>query len=84
MFGADLLWRHRRADAFYAPPLLPVPQIDGRGRYIGTLAEMEFEWKLNSSLELNAWVNYFFAAGAVAAAGGKDVRYVAASATWKF
>jgi hypothetical protein len=45
---------------------------------------MEFEWKLNSSLELNAWVNYFFAAGAVAAAGGKDVRYVAASATWKF
>jgi hypothetical protein len=84
MLGADILWRHRRADAFYAPPLLPVSQIEGRGRYIGTLAELELEWKLTPSLELNAWVNYFLAGGSVTAAGGRDVRYVAASATWRF
>jgi hypothetical protein len=84
MLGADVLWRHRRADVFYAPPLLPVSQIDGRGRYIGTLAELELEWKLTPSLELNAWVNHFFAGGSVTAAGGRDVRYVAASATWRF
>jgi hypothetical protein len=84
MFGADLLWRHRRADAFYAPPLVPVPQINGRGRYSGTLAELELGWKLSPALELNAWVNYFFAGRSVAAAGGEDVRYLATSATWKF
>jgi hypothetical protein len=84
MLGADILWRHRRADAFYAPPLLPVSQIDGRGRYIGTLAELELEWKLTPSLELNAWVNYFFAGRSVTSAGGEDVRYVGASATWRF
>ena len=37
LLGWNLLWRHRRADAFYAPPLLePVAGTAGRGgRAIG-------------------------------------------------
>jgi hypothetical protein len=84
MIGADLLWRHRRADAFYAPPLVPVAQIGGQGRYIGTLAEVELAWTPTTSLEFNAWVNCFFAGRSITAAGGGNLRYVAASATWKF
>lgn len=81
-FGVNMLWRHRRGDAFYAPPLKPVA-IDG-DRYIATQGEVTAEWQLSRHVELKAWYVHAFAGHALEAAGGGDVKFAAASIAWKF
>lgn len=83
-FETDVIWRHRRADPFCAPPLLAVPGSAGRGRYVGALAQFAVEWQAARNLEVKGWISHFFVGQSVAAAGGADVRYVAASAAWTF
>jgi len=82
--GANPLWRHRRADAFYAPPLAPVAALAGGDRYVGTQAEVSAEWRPSRHVEVKAWYVRFFAGDAVERIGGGDVRFVAGSVAFKF
>jgi uncharacterized membrane protein YphA (DoxX/SURF4 family) len=81
-FGVNMLWRHRRGDAFYAPPLKPVA-IAG-GRYVATQGEVAAEWQVSRHVELKAWYVHAFAGEALKAAGGGNVSFAAASIAWKF
>jgi hypothetical protein len=82
--GANLLWRHRRADAFYAPPLPPVTAFIGPSRFVGTQLELAAAWQSRRGVEIKAWLVRFLASGALRRAGARDTRFVAASAAVRF
>jgi hypothetical protein len=81
--GANMLWRHRRTDAFYAPPLVPIMGLSGSNRYVGTQAEAGVEWQVSRHVEFKAWYVRFFAGDAVRRVGGGNVDFVGASLAWK-
>lgn len=83
-FGANLLWRHRRADAFYAPPLVPIAALGSRSRYVGTQAEVGAAWQASRHVEVKAWYVHFLAGDAIERIGGSDVDFLATSVALKF
>jgi hypothetical protein len=86
LLGWNLLWRHRRADAFYAPPLLePVAGTAGRGgRAIGQQLYAVAEWQATRNLEVRAFYVRFLAGGAVSQAGGRDSDFLGGSVAFRF
>jgi hypothetical protein len=83
-FGLDILWRHRRADALYAPPLVPVNALATTDRFVGAQLEAALEWQATPQLEVKAWYVRSYAGSAVQAAGAQDTDFLAASIAWRF
>lgn len=83
-FGANWIWRHRRADAYYMPPLQPLVNLEGSGRYIGLQAELGAEWKIGPDLSLRCWYVHFSPGKAIRRESGRNVDFLASSISWKF
>lgn len=79
-----MLWRHRGGDAFYLPPLRPVPGTAGGRRFIGHQVQALAEWQATRHLELRAAYVHFGAGDTIRKAGGRDVDFVLLSASYKW
>jgi hypothetical protein len=79
------LWKHQRADAFYAPPLSP---IDGtshsQSRNIGWQASALIEWRPTERLELVATYVTFEPHSVTRQAGGHAGSFLGAWIRWTF
>ena len=79
------LWKYARQDAFYAPPLAPVPATSGtESNYIGEQVSMLAEWQATEHLSLSATYVYFEPGAFVQKAGGRSGNFGAAWAQFKF
>lgn len=81
----DLIWRHRRSDAVYAPPLQAYADSAGAGgRFVARQWIVDASWQPLRDWELAAqWVR--FEPGALLrGVGAQRGRFLAASATWRF
>lgn len=76
--GWDVLWRHRRADAFYTPPLVPIAGTTGGGRFVGHQPHVDVAWKISPSVSLNGSYVHFFTGGTLERAGAHDVDFAVA------
>jgi hypothetical protein len=83
--GLDLIWRHRRSDAVYAPPLQPYPgSNDAAERFVTRQWIVDANWQPVPRWTFAAqWVR-FQPGAALARDGAQAGRYLAASATWRF
>jgi hypothetical protein len=84
--GWDLLWRHRRADAFYTlGPFAPLPgSAGGNDSFIGHQAQLTLTWQINRHLEARAWYVHFAKGPTIERAGGRDVDFLGGSVTFRF
>ncbi len=84
--GWDVLWRHRRGDAFYRlGPFAPLPgSAGGRSRFVGHQAQLTVTWQASRRIAVRAWYVHFFAGDTIERAGGRDMDFVGASVSWKF
>ena len=79
------LWKYAKADAFYAPPLTPVPgTIATATSYIGDQVSVLAEWQANAHLNLAASYVYFEPGAFVREAGGRSGSFGAAWAQFRF
>jgi hypothetical protein len=79
------LWKYAREDAFYAPPLAPVPGTAETGsNYIGQQVSMLAEWRTTENLSLSATYVYFEPGAFVKEAGGRSGSFGAAWAQFRF
>ncbi len=81
----DGLWKHEAADAFYAPPLVP---IDGtsmtQSRDIGWQASLLIEWQVTEQLEATATYVSFEPRAVTLEAQGRAGDFLAAWVQWRF
>jgi Alginate export len=83
--GIDILWRQNTNDSFYQPPGVPiVPGNANNQRFLGESLNLQAEWQAAPNLNVNLVFVRFFAAGFLSAAGGKDITWVGAWATFNF
>jgi Alginate export len=83
--GIDILWRENTNDSFYQPPGVPVvPGNANSKRFLGEALNFQIEWQPTPNLNVNVAVVHFFAAGFLSAAGGKDITWTGAWATFNF
>jgi hypothetical protein len=74
----NALWKQARADAFYAPPLSPVPgTAHSAGLAIGTQESLNLDWKLSKRLGLGAAYIRFDPRAVTRDAGGSSGSFVA-------
>lgn len=79
------LWKHERADAFYAPLLSPVAGTSStRSRDIGWQASALVEWRASEQLELASTYVVFEPGSALRQAGGRAGNFFAAWIRWNF
>jgi hypothetical protein len=85
MTGIDVLWRQNTHDSFYQPPGVPVVAGNANNkRFLGEALNIQAEWQVTPNLNVNATVVHFFADGFLRAAGGKDITWTGAWATFNF
>jgi len=84
IFGWDVLWKEEEADAFYAPPLVPVDGTAGTDSFIGHQAAVELEYEITPQITAAAAYVHFWAGDGLEEAGGDDGDFVAAWASFKF
>jgi hypothetical protein len=81
----DGLRKYAEADAFYAPPLMPV---DGtsltKNRHIGWQASTVVEWQITTQLELAATYVRFEPRSVARQAGGREGSFLGAWIQWAF
>lgn len=82
--GANFLWRHRRTDAVYVPPLLPALPPTPGSRFVGVQWEVNAVWKTARGLEYKAYFVQFDAGPGNRAAGGRSGRFLAGSVAYRF
>ncbi len=82
--SVDLLWKHRRADAFYTTPFIAIPATRGGGRWIGWQASLTADWQASPHLTLRAAYVRFKPGTSIRAAGGRTGDFVMTSAAFKF
>lgn len=82
--SVDLLWKHRRADAFYTTPLTPILATRNGGRWIGWQASLSADWQATRNLALRAAYVRFTPGGGIRDAGGQPGDFVMTSAAFKF
>jgi hypothetical protein len=79
------LWKHEEADAFYAPPLMPV---DGtsmtQSRDIGWQASTAIEWQVTEQVEFNATYVSFEPRSVIREAQGRAGSFFGAWIQWTF
>jgi hypothetical protein len=78
------LWRESEADAFYAPPLVPVKGTASGGRFLGRQASAIVAWKANAHLTIAANYAHFTPGGSVKQAGGRSGDFLLALGQFKF
>jgi hypothetical protein len=78
------LWRHTMADAFYAPPLVPVKGTATSDRFIGQQASAVLAWKANAHVTVALNYAYFTPGGSVKQAGGHPGDFSLALVQFKF
>jgi hypothetical protein len=78
------LWRENEADAFYAPPLVPVKATATHDRFIGRQASAILAWKASAHLTVAANYAHFTPGGSVRKAGGHSGDFFLALAQFKF
>jgi hypothetical protein len=78
------LWRENAADAFYAPPLVPVKGTATGDRFIGRQASAILAWKATAHLTVAANYAHFVPGGSVKKAGGRAGDFFLALGQFKF
>jgi hypothetical protein len=78
------LWRQSAADAFYAPPLVPVNGTATGDRFLGRQASVILAWKASSHLIVSANYAHFSPGGSVKDAGGRSGDYFLTLGQFKF
>jgi hypothetical protein len=78
------LWRESAADAFYAPPLVPVKGTATGDRLIGRQASAIVAWKATAHLTVAGNYAHFTPAGSVSEVGGRSGDFFLALAQFKF
>ena len=79
------LWKHQQADAYYAPPLSPVPGTSmTQSRDIGWQASMLIEWQATPDVELAATYVSFEPRSVIEQADGRAGSFFAAWVQWTF
>lgn len=82
--GWNGLWRQTAADALYTATGQPLAGSTGGDRFIGHQTQFAIAWTPWAGVELRAWYVHFAAGPTVEQAGGRDVDYLAASASFRF
>ncbi|MDL2402558.1 alginate export family protein [Rhizobium mayense] len=83
--GWDFLWRETTNDAIYIGSGSPVPGTAGRGgRYTGSQASLNLDWRVNRHIEATASYVHFFVSDAMRQANASDVDFVMGSVAYKF
>ena len=83
--GADVFWRYSRNDAVYAVPgFIQVPAISTASSFVGTAADLNFEWHIQRHITFLASYVHFFSGDYIHAAGGRDVNYVSTTLSFVF
>lgn len=82
--GWDVLWKQQNADAFYAPPLVPVAGTAGSSRFIGHQASVDLKYEFTQYLTLSGSYVHFWAGDGLKAAGGQDGDYIGAWSSFRF
>jgi hypothetical protein len=79
------LWKYAKADAYYAPPLMPVANTtSSTSRDIGWQASTQIEWQPTDQLELAATYVSFEPGDVVNQAHGRSGSFFGAWAQWSF
>jgi hypothetical protein len=78
------LWRESTADAFYAPPLVPVKGTATSDRFIGQQASATLSWKATAHLTIAANYTHFIPGGSVREPGGRSGDFLLALGQFKF
>jgi hypothetical protein len=85
LLGYNSLWRHRRQDAFYAPPLQPVPGTEGGGsRYIGRQLIADLEWQATENISVKAGYVHATPGDTLRKVGGRTVDFGYGSVAYRF
>jgi Alginate export len=77
--GSDVLWRYSKNDALYSPGGAIMLPADFGSLYVGTTAEVAFQWSLNRHLVGTVSYVHIFTGKYVNQSGGGDIDYLA---TW--
>ena len=78
------LWRESKADAFYAPPLVPVSGTATGQRSIGREASANLAWQATVHLIITATYAHFVPAGSVRQSGGRSGDYFLTVGQFRF
>jgi hypothetical protein len=82
--AVSALWRENAADAFYAPPLVPVRGTATKDRFIGRQASVILAWKASAHLTVAANYAHFVPGGSVKQAGGRAGDFFLVLGQFKF
>jgi hypothetical protein len=82
--AVSALWRENAADAFYAPPLVPVKGTATKDRFIGRQASVILAWKASAHLTVAANYAHFVPGGSVKQAGGRAGDFFLVLGQFKF
>jgi hypothetical protein len=82
--AVSALWRENRADAFYAPPLVPVKGTARGDRFVGRQASAIVAWKASAHLTVAANYAHFTPGGSVKESGGRSGDFFLALGQFKF
>lgn len=84
-FGYGNGWRATSEDAVYIGAGVPVPGTAGNpDRYIGRQVTIDLAWQVDRHVLIEAGFVHTSTSGALRAAGGQDVDFTYAAATYKF
>jgi hypothetical protein len=78
------LWRERAADAFYAPPLVPVKGTVTGDRFLGRQESAVVAWKATAHLTVAGNYAHFTPGGSVREVGGRSGDFFLALAQFRF
>jgi alginate export protein len=82
--AGSVLWRENTADAFYAPPLVPVKGTVTSDRFIGQQTSAILAWKATAHLTVALNYAHFIPGGSVKQAGGHSGDFFLALGQFKF
>ncbi|MFC5067276.1 alginate export family protein [Flaviflagellibacter deserti] len=82
--GWNPLWKQAEADAFYAPPLVPVANTGGDGRFIGQQVSATLSWDVDEHLNLTGTYVHFEPGDRLSQVGGRSGDFVGLWAQWTF
>lgn len=83
--GWNALWRHTTTDAIYGAPFNLVPGIAGQpGRFVGHQAIAGADWRAAPGLTFSGQYVHFWLGESLRRAGGRDVDFLVASASYKW
>jgi hypothetical protein len=82
--GWNLVWWHRPADTFYAPPLRPILVTGSNDRFVGQQVSAGVTWQATRGVVLETSFVSFEPGDALCRAGGRSGDFLAVSAGLRF